>query len=265
MKGLFLCFFLFFLSCSLEKEDETDVIARVNDHVLTIKKLENLLPPGNRTDNQIKKFVYSWVENILLYDAAVKSGLKEDLGLLAMRDLFYRKLLGSTFIRTQTQGNTTITDNDVRKYYQENKLSFSRSIENAVIRSFVASSMEEARKIKKTLSNPRTTKKKAELFNKYTVETKTVKKGHMTKNLDLAVFSGKENNLLGPIISDNYYYIVEILRLNRVGTIKGLEEVYDEIYQRLLKENEGVLFQVVLDSLYAASTVFITSNIRDQQ
>ena len=124
MKGLFLCFFLFFLSCSVEKEDETDVIARVNDHVLTIKKLENLLPPGNRTDNQIKKFVYSWVENILLYDAAVKSGLKEDLGLLAMRDLFYRKLLGSTFIRTQTQGNTTITDNDVRKYYQENKLSF---------------------------------------------------------------------------------------------------------------------------------------------
>ena len=130
MKGLFLCFFLFFLSCSVEKEDETDVIARVNDHVLTIKKLENLLPPGNRTDNQIKKFVYSWVENILLYDAAVKSGLKEDLGLLAMRDLFYRKLLGSTFIRAQTQGNTTITDNDVRKYYQENKLSFSRSVEN---------------------------------------------------------------------------------------------------------------------------------------
>ena len=59
MKGLFLCFFLFFLSCSVEKEDETDVLARVNDHVLTIKKLENLLPPGNRTDNQIKKFVYS--------------------------------------------------------------------------------------------------------------------------------------------------------------------------------------------------------------
>ncbi|SVD40022.1 uncharacterized protein METZ01_LOCUS392876, partial [marine metagenome] len=50
----------------VEKEDETDVIARVNDHVLTTKKLENLLPPGNRTDNQIKKFVYSWVENILL-------------------------------------------------------------------------------------------------------------------------------------------------------------------------------------------------------
>ena len=152
MKGLFLCFFLFFLSCSVEKEDETDVIARVNDHVLTIKKLENLLPPGNRTDNQIKKFVYSWVENILLYDAAVKSGLKEDLGLIAMRDLFYRKLLGSTFIRVQTQGNTTITDNDVRKYYQENKLSFSRSVENAVIRSFMASSIEEARKIKKILS-----------------------------------------------------------------------------------------------------------------
>ena len=161
MKGLFLFSLLFLLSCSMEKDDETEVLARVNDHVLTIKKLENLLPPGNRTDNQIKKFVYSWVENILLYDAAVKSGLKEDLALLAMRDLFYRKLLGSTFIRTQTQGNTTITDNDVRKYYQKNKLSFSRSVENAVVRSFVASSMEEARKIKKILSNPRSTKKKS--------------------------------------------------------------------------------------------------------
>ena len=123
----------------------------------------------------------------------------------------------------------------------------------------------KARNIKKTLSNPQATKKKGALFKKYTVETKTVKKGHMTKNLDLAVFSGKKNNLLGPIVSDDDYYVIEILRFNRVGTIKGLEEVYDEIYQRLLKEKEGVLFQAVLDSLYTASTVFITSNIRNQQ
>ena len=265
MKGLFLFFLLCLLSCSLEKDDETEILARVNDHVLTINKLENLLPPGSRTDNQIKKFVYSWVENVLLYEAAIKSGLKEDAGLLAARDLFYRKLLGSTFIRARTQGNTTVTDNSVRKYYQKNKPSFSRSVEGAVIRSIAAPSMEEAQNIKKTLSNPRTTKKKAELFKKYTVETKTVKKGHMTKNLDAAVFSGKKNNLLGPIVSNNYYYVIEILRFNRVGTIKGLEEVYDEIYQRLLKENEGVLFQAVLDSLYTASTVFITSNIRNQQ
>ena len=77
MKNLFLFFLLFLLSCSVEKDDETEVLARVNDHVLTIKKLENLLPPGSRTDNQIKKFVYSWVESVLLYDAATKSCLKK--------------------------------------------------------------------------------------------------------------------------------------------------------------------------------------------
>ena len=87
----------------------------------------------------------------------------------------------------------------------------------------------------------------------------------MNKYTNSLLFSGKKNNLLGPIVSNNYYYVIEILRFNRVGTTKGLEEVYDEIYQRLLKENEGVLFQVVLDSLYTASTVFITSNIRNQQ
>ena len=265
MKNLFVFFILFFLSCAVEKRDETEVVARVNDHTLTIKKLEALLPPGSRTNNQIKKFIYSWVENILLYDAAVKNGLNEDAGLIATRDHFYRKLLGSTFIRARAQGRITITDKNVRDYYQVNKVSFSRSAEEAVIRSFMVPSVQEAENIKKVLSNPRTTQNKAELFKKHTVEIKTVKKGHMAKNLDLAIFSGEKNNLLGPIISNNNYYIIEIISYNRVGTIKGLEEVYDEIYQRLLKENEGVLYRSILDSLYTASTVFITPNIEKQQ
>jgi hypothetical protein len=104
----------------------------------------------------------------------------------------------------------------------------------------------------------------AELFKKYSVETKTVKRGHITKDLDLAIFSARKNNILGPLLISENYFIIDVLRFNRAGSLRGLEDAYDEIYQRLSKESDIVLFQKVVDSLYAASSVFISPNIQLQ-
>ena len=186
------------------------MLARVNDHTLTIQKLEGLLPPGDRSNNQIKIFINDWIERTLLYDAAINSGLKKDVVLLHARDRFYEKLLGSSFIRARTLGRSTITEKDVRDYYQKNKLSFLRTVDDAVVRSFSAPTLEEAQNIKKTLKNRRKNGKMAELFKKYSVETKTVKRGHITKDLGLAIFSARKNNILGPILISENYFIIDV-------------------------------------------------------
>ena len=264
MKRHLLASLVFFYSSTIEKKDKTQVIARVNNHTLTIQKLEGLLHPGDRTDNQIKTFINDWIERTLLYDAAINAGLKKDAVLLHARDRFYEKLLGSSFMSTRTLGRSTITEKDVRDYYQENKLTFSRTVDDAVVRSFSAPTLEEAQNIKKTLKNRRGKGKMAELFKKYSVETKTVKRGHITKDLDLAIFSARKNNILGPVLISGNYFIIDVLRFNKAGSLRGLEDAYDEIYQRLSKESDAVLFQKVVDSLYSASSVFISPNIQEQ-
>ena len=68
----------FVASCSIRKDDNSVVLARVNDQVLTVNKLEKLLPPDNRIDDQVKNFIHAWVDNALYYDAALKDGLLKD-------------------------------------------------------------------------------------------------------------------------------------------------------------------------------------------
>ena len=262
MKHLMFVIFVFFFSCSLEKKSASQVLARVNNYALTANDLEELLPPGRRTENQINRFINEWVESMILYDAAVKVGLNKDRILLASRDRFYEKILGSSFIKTQTQGKVMITEDDIRDYYQKNKNSFYIETDEAIIRHFLSPSLKEARAIKKTLTGGREKEKTAELFTKYSVETKTVKRGHLTKNLDMAIFTAKGKNIIGPITSAGSYHIIDILRIKNRGSQRGLEDVYDEIYQRLSKERDAVLVREVIDSLYAASSVFISPNIQ---
>ena len=262
MKHLMFVIFVFFFSCSLEKKSASQVLARVNNYALTANDLEELLHPGRRTENQINRFINEWVESTLLYDAAVKIGLKKDRILLVSRDRFYEKILGSSFIKTQTQGKVMITQDDIRDYYQKNKNSFYIETDEAIIRHFLSPSLKEAQAIKKTLTGGREKEKTAELFAKYSVETKTVKRGHLTKNLDVAIFTAKGKNIIGPITSAGSYHIIDILRIKNRGSQRGLEDVYDEIYQRLSKERDAVLVREVIDSLYAASSVFISPNIQ---
>ena len=76
MKNTLLLFFcLLILSCSVRKKDDSLVLARVNNQVLTVNKLELLLPPESRTDDRLRNFIHEWVDNAVLFDAAVKAGL----------------------------------------------------------------------------------------------------------------------------------------------------------------------------------------------
>ena len=69
------------------------MLARVNDRVLTVKKLEKLLPPESRIENQLKSFIHTWVDNALYYDAALKDGLLKDSRLSNERDRYYKKIV----------------------------------------------------------------------------------------------------------------------------------------------------------------------------
>ena len=76
--ALSFCLCCFLVSCSVRDGDDSVVLARVNDQVLTVKKLETLLPPESRTDDQLENFIRGWVDNALYYDAALGDGFLRD-------------------------------------------------------------------------------------------------------------------------------------------------------------------------------------------
>ena len=252
--------FCFLASCSIREKDNSVVLARVNDRVLTVKKLEKLLPPDNRTDDQLKNFIQAWVDNALYYDAALKDGLLKDGHLSNERDRYYKKIVIGSYIQTKTSSSVVVSNSDIREYYDENPSAFIRQNDEAYVYHFFTNKHSDARLIRSKLLKKQTVDSESELFESFGVEKKTVKKGFLLKKLDIAIFKNKKGSVVGPIRTARGYHVFEILKIYKKGSKKGLEDVYDKIYQRLLKQKQVVLAADLLDSLKEKSSVFINSN-----
>ena len=80
---------LLLFSCSAETGHPGEVVARVNNHILTKEALNRLV--GNEFAGQ-KTLLHAanrWVEKTLLHDAAVVAGLQKDKNLIKQKDLFF--------------------------------------------------------------------------------------------------------------------------------------------------------------------------------
>ena len=113
MKLVILIIYLFFVSCGVDNKKEGEVIARVGRETLTKENL--LFLAGTRAGDSdfFSRTINNWVENKLLYLAAVSIGLDKDLQLMKERDLFYESLLISSYIKIQTQEKTRTTKKEV--------------------------------------------------------------------------------------------------------------------------------------------------------
>ena len=250
----------FLASCSVREKDSSVVLARVNDQVLTVKKLEKLLPPENRIDDQLKNFIRAWVDNALYYDAALGDGLLKDSHLSSERDRYYKKIVIGSYLQTKTTSGVMVSNSDIRLYYDENPSAFIRQNDEAYVHHFFTTKHSDARLIRSKLLKKQTIDLEGELFESFGVEQKTVTKGFLLKKLDIAIFKNKKKAIVGPIRTSNGYHVFEILKRHKKGSKVGLEEVYDKIYQRLLKQKQVVLAADLLDSLKEKSNVFINSN-----
>jgi len=252
----------FLASCSVREKDNSVVLARVNDQVLTVSKLEKLLPTKNRIDEQLKKFIRDWVDNALYYDAALRDGLHRDGQLSNERDRYYKKIVIGSYLQTKSSSGVTISNSDIRVYYDENPSAFIRQNDEAYVYHFFTTKHSDARLIRSKLLKKQTVDSESELFESFDVEKKTVTKGFLLKKLDIAIFKNKRGAIVGPVRTSNGYHVFEILKKHKKGSRKGLEDVYDKIYQRLLKQKQMVLAADLLDSLKEKSNVFINSNYR---
>ena len=99
------------------------------------------------------------------------------------------------------------------------------------------------------------------LFIFKTLKTETVQRGTFAKNIDNMLFV-KERRVVGPIVLGKDISVLKVLGINKQGSIKGLNDVYDEIYQRVFKIKSLRVQESLLDSL--KKTVNISINPKYQ-
>ena len=260
---VFLIFILFAFSCSKNTKDDVRVYARVGDVVLTKEDVYKIKKDGLIEESLIRNIIESWVEKTILYKEAINIGLDKDQLLLEKRDAFYKNLLISSFLDIKTKKELSITKKEVSSYYKKNKVSFKRNHNECFVKHFVLPTKKEANKVKAYLKSNKKGEALELFIKKHKPETKTIKQGLINQKTFGFLFNGSIGDVLGPKKIDSSYHVFEILKKYEKGSVPGLEVVYNEVYQRVLKIKEKNFLNNYLDSLYTSADLYISPEVTE--
>ncbi len=255
MKCCLLKFFLilFFFSCSTKKRDDSDILARVSGESLTLKNALKLNMGKPLDKESIPRLVSNWIDNTILLKKGKELGLDKDSILLRKRDVFFNNLIISSFINQNHSLKTNVSNKEVLSYYNKNKESFFRESEEVFLEHYFTKESVFSKKLKAFFI----LNKKTDInISDFLLESKTVRKGRTTDQFSSYIFDNK-NEFIGPVTSKEGYHFFKILNRYEKGSIKGLEIVYDDIFQRLHKKKKKKLSLAVLDSIKNTEEIYI--------
>jgi len=249
------CYFLifFFLSCETKKKDQSDILARVSGESLTFKKAQKLNLGKPLDKESIPRFVSNWINNTVLLKKGKELGLDKDSILLEKRNVFFNNLIISSFLNKNQFSKINVSNEEVLNYYKENKESFSRASEEVFLEHYFTKKSVLSKKLNAFF----VLNKKTDInISDFLLESKTVRKGRTSGQFSSYIF-GNRKEVVGPVTSKKGYHFFKILNRYERGSVKGLEVVYDEIYQRLYKNKKEKLSFFVLDSIKNTEEIYI--------
>jgi foldase protein PrsA len=160
-------------------------------------------------------------------------------------DLMYRVRLDalSNKIREKvTEGEDQVTDEQVSKYYEENKERFAQP-ETRDMRMVLTRNRDRARQAKTAIENGQSF---GQVVRRFSIDEQSkeqggrlqaVPKGQQEKALDDAVFSADRGELTGPVKTQYGYYVFEVTKVEEASQ-QTLEESEETIKQLIASEGQ---------------------------
>ncbi len=273
----FIFLILVILSCSAPKQEEKKVIVTVGSGELTLGTLNKEIPAFLKsavTKEQINNFIQQWIDTELIYQNALKRGMDLDPGFRyelekAKKELLVRKYLDRVLI-----DEAGVTDEEILKYYEDNKQSFITNNEEIKALQILVSTRAEANTVWQRLKNGEDFVKVAREVSLDYAKNKRIEQGFFSKNevvpeLAARLFRYQEGSITQPIKSDFGWHVFKIIKKRPKGFQKELDEVREEINSRLffskstqrykslikdlgnkirIKTNENVIQEIYQDS-----------------
>ena len=244
------------LSCSGEEKNSKNikVLARVGERTLTEENAVLFGADRGVSGDERELSIENWISQSLLLSEAKKEGFESDLTLIKKRDTYYEQLIVSSFVENHISSRIKISKEDVRRYYKENKGSFIRSLDEVQIEQYIMKSEKEARKLTSSLESKRGAN--IDSYSILSVNQKTIKRGVLLENIDTELFNIRRR-AIGPVFLGGNICVLKVLNRYKKGSYRGLDEVYDEVYQRLYKTKTTIERGLLLDSLKKTVNIFI--------
>tara|TARA_A100000164_G_C21884233_1_gene761884 strand:+ start:860 stop:1633 length:774 start_codon:yes stop_codon:yes gene_type:complete len=256
MYNLLIFLFVLIYSCSPREEQKPLVYARVGNEELNQKNISVPSFPNRPNYDGLSFYINSWVDETILFISAKRTGLLKDASLVKKRDAFYKSLIVSSFVENETSKRIKITNEEIKDYYKENSVDFIRNNDVVFAEQYILNDKDSANILLSLILSDK--QKKINQFT-HQLESGYIKEGIFSPNVDFQIFK-KNNKIVGPIKSKGLYYILNILSKHKKGSLRGLEEVYDEIYQRIYKGKQSIEYVFLMDSLKKSVGFYINKD-----
>jgi hypothetical protein len=251
-----------FLGCK-KSQPEGDALAVVNDAVLTLQDFHSEIPPEyvtGLTPDQKMGFVDRWINTELLYQEALKRGIDREGPVAVRLAQVRRELLANEMLQREMAVNTSVSEEEVRRYFTEHESEFNTEIKIAHI---LLASPDTAEVV---LAKLREGADFAELAKRYSLDqsgqtggvSEYFRRGDMASvsELEDAAFALEKPGELSPIVATEYgYHIIKLVARRKLATPVKVEEVSDHIRDSLLMTKQRIAFEQMISDLRAKAKV----------
>lgn len=242
---IFLVFVLsssWFIACSTENEDRPDVVAQVNESVMTNAELEQAITDAASPDIKMalkRKLMEKWIEDEIFFQEAIADGMSLTPYEESLILNYKKRLLIEKYLSKYLNKNYRVLDQEMEDYYSNHRREFVWDADYVNIIHLVLESDE--RVIRNEI---RASKDLMEVIVKNFFDQKStserpignlgyVRVSDLPASLASRIKNTKTGTIRGPIKTDLGYHYIQLLDNQKEGNVKDLDIVKDEIVHRI--------------------------------
>jgi hypothetical protein len=234
-------------------------IVRVGGVALTGDELANIAagPDGMPlTFEERRAFVRRWVDTQVLYQEAVRRGLRDDPDVRARLRELEQQYLADYLVFTELREGSHVTEEEIEAYFAAHEREYLNEYRVAQI---VLASAEDAARAKDLLA----TRAFDWVANRHSIESGArrggdigyLTKGNMMPELEAIVFDMQPGDVSDVVRSDFGYHIFKLVDVREALVAVGLGDVREQIMNALMLEKRTRAYRELLDALRAKAAI----------
>lgn len=249
--------------CSLF-EKEKDIVAQVDDEVLTLEEFKSNFTESqwkNLSPEQKKEYAEQWVQIVLLAKEAEQQGLKDDAVIRNRIKYAGRKVLANALIATRL-ASEKVTEDEMFNYYRIHQGEFAAPLKNYRVQRIFLTDPTILNRVKAEISAGMKFEDAARLYSQEALGQNGGYMGVVTPDgPDSTIWQAVHNlklNELTTLQKGGGYYLLRYY-LEEIGKGEsGFEGMKDEITRRILEERRKQVYDDLLRELKSQADIYMT-------
>ncbi len=252
---------VFNTACNIGSEGD-EVVARVENSVLTNEELNRRIIWKGLRDDQKRKYVEDWINRELLYKEALQQNLEKTPDLKLEIEQVKKEFLINRLVDKIFAEKIKITDQEIESYYNKNQNLFRIPEDERWVLHLITDNRTKARDAMQEINAGKDFKEVAGkytdgIFNNTDSDLGYIKRQDIIDEVSRVAFNLNADEVSGIIRSDYGYHIIKVIDIREEGNIKELNQVRNEIIQRLRISKEKALYYDLLAELQNKYEVYI--------